>query len=164
METIQTDRLTLRNFRPDDWRDLHEMIVKYQASEYAQYDDQWPSSEEAIQQVATWFSEGDAYLAVCLGKTGKLIGFVALNERQDEQESVRNLGYVFNSDYYGQGYATEACRAAIDHAFQRLGVARFLTGTHPANLPSRRLLARLGLHELGDGLYGLERDEWLAQA
>jgi RimJ/RimL family protein N-acetyltransferase len=83
METIQTDRLTLRNFRPEDWRDLHEMIAQYQASEYAQYD-KWPTSEEEIRGVARWFSEGDSYLAVCLRTTGKLIGLVALNQEERE--------------------------------------------------------------------------------
>ena len=163
MEAIQTGRLTLRNFSPDDWRDLHEMIVDYQASEYAQYDDRWPTSEEEIQGIAKWFSEGDAYLAVCLRDTGKVIGFVALNERNEGDGPARNLGYVFNSDYHGQGYATEACRAAIAYVFERLGESRFVTGTHAANVPSRRLLGRLGFRELGDGVYRLERDEWLAR-
>ncbi len=163
METIQTDRLTLRNFCPEDWRDLHEMIVQYQASEYAQYDHKWPTSEEEIQGVARWFSEGEDYLAVCLRTMGKVIGLVALNQEEREGGPTRNLGYIFNSDYYGQGYATEACRAAIDYVFGRLGEARFVTGTHDANLPSRRLLARLGFRKLGDGMYALGRDEWPAR-
>ena len=163
METIRTERLTIRNYRPEDWRDLHEMIVQYQASEYAQYDHQWPTSPEEIQGVATWFSQGDSYLAVCLQTTGKQIGFVALNKEEREDGLAFNLGFVFNSDYHGQGYATEACRAAIDRAFDRLGAARIVTGTAPENLPSRRLLARLVLQETDGGMYALTRDEWLAQ-
>jgi ribosomal-protein-alanine N-acetyltransferase len=163
MQTIQTDRLTLRNFSPEDWPDLHEMIVQYQASEYAQYDHKWPTSEQEIQNVAKWFSTGDSYLAVCLRSTGKLIGLVAMNREETEDGPVFNLGYIFNFDYHGQGYATEACRAAIAHAFGRLGAARMVTGTAPENLPSRRLLGRLGLCETGEGMYALSRDEWLAQ-
>ena len=163
MEGIQTERLTLRNFGAEDWRDLHEMIVQYQASEYAQYDRAWPTSEEEIQGVAQWFSQGDSFLAVCLRSTGKVIGLVALNEEEREDGPARNLGYIFHSDFYGQGYATEACRAAITYAFERLGETRLVTGTHPDNLPSRRLLGRLGFREVADGVYVLERDEWLAR-
>lgn len=163
MEAIQTDRLTLRNFCPEDWRDLHEVIVGYQASEYAQYDHAWPTSEEEIQGVARWLSEGEDYLAVCLRSTGKLVGLIALNQEEREDGPARNLGYIVHSGFHRQGYATEACRAAIEHVFGRLGATRFVTGTHAANLPSRRLLARLGFRELGDGMYGLERDEWLAR-
>lgn len=162
MEAIQTDRLTLRNFCPDDWRDLHEMIVKYQASEYAQYDDRWPTSEHEIQAITAWFAGGDAFLAVCLRETGKVIGLVALNERDEDDGPARNLGYVFNADYHGRGYATEACRAAIAYVFS-LGEMRFVTGTLDANLPSRRLLDRLGFRALGGSRYILERDEWLAR-
>jgi RimJ/RimL family protein N-acetyltransferase len=84
MRTMHTDRLLIRNFRPADWGDLHGIIVQYQASEYAQYDHEWPTSEEEIQAIARWFSEGDSYLAVCLPGTGKLIGFVALNREERE--------------------------------------------------------------------------------
>ena len=163
MEPIYTDRLEIRNFRSHDWRDLHEMIVLYQASEVAQYDDKWPTSEEEIQGVANWFATGDSYLAVCLQATGKVIGFVAVNMVDREGGPTPNLGYVFNSGYHGQGYATEACRATIQHCFTTLGAARIITGTADANLPSRRLLSRLGFRETGNGEYTLTRDEWLTQ-
>jgi RimJ/RimL family protein N-acetyltransferase len=163
MEPIQTERLTLRRFRPEDCRDLHEMIVPYQASEYSRYDHRWPTSKPETQGVARRFSEGDRYLAVCLRTAGKLIGLVALNPENREDGPAFNLGYVFNFDYHGQGYATEACRAAIEHAFDQLGTATIVTGTAAANLPSHRLLARLGFREIGNGMYELPCDEWLSR-
>ena len=51
MNAIETDRLVIRNFVIDDWRDLHEMVVKYQASEYAHYDHQWPTEAEEIKGI-----------------------------------------------------------------------------------------------------------------
>jgi [ribosomal protein S5]-alanine N-acetyltransferase len=146
---IETDRLTLRNFRPDDWRDLHEMIVKYQASEYAKYDHAWPSSEAEIQGVAARFAGGDAYLAVCLRTSGKVIGFVCLNPTENPGEL--DLGYVFNANFHGKGYATEACRAALDRAFGELVAERIVTGTAAANVPSCRLLDRLGFVKTNEG-------------
>lgn len=163
MNAIQTSRLTLRIFHPDDWRDLHEIIVQYQASEWAQYDERWPTSEADIQGVARWFSEGDSYLAVCLQTTGKVIGFVALNMVDREGGAAPNLGYVFNFNYHNQGYATEAAQAAIARAFEQAGATRIVTGTAAANLPSCRVLAKLGFREIGNGEYELTRDEWLAQ-
>jgi ribosomal-protein-alanine N-acetyltransferase len=150
MEMIVTDRLIIRNFRVDDWRDLQEMVLRYEASEYAQYDRQWPTSDEEIQGVAKWFADGDTFLAVCL--SAKVIGFVALNREGDERARVYNLGYVFNEDYHGHGYATEACRAVLSHAFGPLEADRVVTGTAAANEPSRRLLERLGLRKTGEGM------------
>jgi ribosomal-protein-alanine N-acetyltransferase len=180
MEAILTDRLSIRNFRVDDWRDLQEMVLKYEASEYAQYDHQWPASEEEVQGVAKWFAGGDGFLAVCLG--AKVIGFVALNREEDQSASVYNLGYVFNEDYHGYGYATEACRAVLDRAFGVLRADHVVTGTAAVNTPSCRLLERLGLRKISEstnslreradgtpieflGLtFAVSRDEWLANA
>ena len=59
MVPIETDRLTIRNFVPEDWRDLQEVAIKYQASEYAKYDHKWPTDEEGVQGMANWFSARD---------------------------------------------------------------------------------------------------------
>lgn len=161
MISLETDRLTIRNFTPDDWQELQEMVIAYQASEAARYEDPWPTSAEEVKGIAAWFAGGDDYLAVCLKTTGKLIGFVAIGRRQ-EQDRVHNLGYVFHPGYHGQGYATESCRAAMGYLFAQLGAEGILTGTHPDNQPSVALLKRLGLHEIGGGEWVLSRTAWLA--
>lgn len=148
MIAIETERLTLRSFVPGDWRALHGMIVRYQASPMAVYDQPWPTAEEEIRGVTEWFAGGDSFLAVCLKETGRFIGFVALNPEEDDRSF--NLGYVFDTPYHGQGYATEACRAALGRAFEDLQAERVVTGTAAANTPSVRLLARLGFTKTGE--------------
>jgi RimJ/RimL family protein N-acetyltransferase len=178
---LETDRLIIRNFHVDDWRDLHEMILQYQASEYAQYDHQWPTGMDEIKGITEWFAEGDSYLAVSLKTTGKLIGFIALNPHKEQDDVEFGLGYVFNADYHRRGYATEGCRAVLDYAFDQLGADRVSTGTAAANHPSCQLLRRLGLRETGQGTasfretqdgepieftslsFAISRDEWLAR-
>jgi RimJ/RimL family protein N-acetyltransferase len=151
VKTIETERLVIRNFTADDWSDLQEISAKYKASEYAQYDQEWPTSEDEIKDMLEWFAEGDRFLAVCVKATGKEIGLIALNPKPDQGDRVYGLGYVFNSDYYRQGYATESCRAIIAHAFSTLEATRITVGTALANEPSRRLLKRLGFQETGRG-------------
>ena len=148
MTPLETDRLILRNFRPEDWRDLLEVAINYQASEYAKYDHKWPTDEEGVKGMANWFSSappegaGDRFAAVCLRSTGKLIGMISVNPKQEGVEY--GFGYVFHTDYQGQGYATEACRAMLEHVFGTLGASRITTGTAAANTPSCRLLDKLG--------------------
>ena len=181
MEMIETSRLTIRNFRPEDWRDLHEMIVQYQASEVAQYDHKWPTSEDEVKGVAEWFAGGDTYLGVCLQETGKLIGLFALNPKEEQNSRTFGFGYVFHPGYRGKGYATEAGRAVLDYAFRLLAADGLSTGTAEANEPSCRLLGRLGFRESGRGTgsfreredgepiefatlsFALSRDEWLGK-
>ena len=162
MQAIETDRLRLRNFTADDGPALLKMIVQYQASPYAQYDQPWPADLEEIKGVASWFAGGDDYLAVCLKESGVFIGFVCLNPEARDGEPAVNIGYIFDADYHGHGYATEACRAALARAFTVLGVTRVVTGTARANLPSIRLLERLCLREEAEreGCFLLTREEW----
>jgi len=92
MIVIETDRLTIRNFGPDDWQDLQEVAVQYRTSEWAKYEDPWPTSTEEVKGMVEWFAKGDDYLAVCLKATGKLIGLVAIERRKDQEGAVHNLG------------------------------------------------------------------------
>jgi ribosomal-protein-alanine N-acetyltransferase len=161
MITLETDRLIIRNFRPDDWQELQEAAVAYRASKWAEYEDPWPTSDEEVKGMATWFAGGDGYLATCLKSTGKLIGLVAIDRREGKAEQVHNLGYVFHPGYHGQGYATEACRAAIGYVFGPLAGDRILTGTHPDNEESIKLLKRLGLKEVARGEFAISKEEWV---
>lgn len=155
MTLVETERLTIRNFRVSDWEALHEMIRQYESSEVAAYDHQWPTSPEEIRKVAEWLSRGDSYLAVCLKDTGQFIGFVSLNDELMNDRRAFNLGYIFNFGYHGKGYATEACRAAIDHAFGRMGADTVLSGTAAENRASCRLLERLGFKKTTEGVGSL---------
>jgi RimJ/RimL family protein N-acetyltransferase len=47
--------------------------------------------------------------------------------------------------YWGQGYAYEAARAAIDDGFDRLGLEEIVAFTVPANRASRRVMEKLGM-------------------
>ena len=158
MVPIETDRLLIRNFTPADGGDLYEIVTTYQASPYAAYDHKWPESEAEIRGVAEWFAGGDSYMAVSVRDTGKVIGFVCLNEEEGEAGRQLNLGYIFNSRYSGRGYATEACRAALRRAFEALGAVAVVTGTAAANEPSVRLLTRLGFRRTGGGTGSFQND------
>lgn len=150
MIPIETERLAVRNFKVDDWEALHKMIVQYEASAYAAYDQQWPTSAEEIRRITEWFASGDNFLAVCLKGTSQFIGFVALNPEEGDGCQEYNIGYVFDSNYHGHGYATEACKAILHRAFGPLQAIRVITATAAVNRNSCRLLERLGFRKTGE--------------
>jgi len=150
MTMFETERLLLRNFCTDDADTLYKIIARYAASEFAAYDQQWPTSYEEIQRITEWFASGDRYLAVCLKATGRLIGFVALNPEPEAAQPTFNLGYIFDFAEHGKGYATEACRAVLARAFEHLQAHTVVTGTAAANQASCRLLARLGFRKIAE--------------
>lgn len=65
-----------------------------------------------------------------------------------------NLGYVFDPEYGGRGYASEAVTVMVAHAFDRLGVRRITAGCFADNLASVRILEKVGMrreqHGVGD--------------
>lgn len=160
MVHIETERLIVRNFLPGDWHDFQEVIRRYQASESAKYEDSWPTGDEDIRGIVSWFSSGDSYLAVCIKDGGEIIGLVAVERREDCKGRVHNLGYIFDPRRQGSGYATEACRAAMAWVFDQLRADAILTGTKLENEPSVRLLNRLGFKPLGAGEFTLTSEDW----
>ena len=62
------------------------------------------------------------------------------------------LGYWLGVPFWGQGYATEAARAVIDHAFADLGYEELEAGARVTNPASRRVLEKCGFQWTGVGL------------
>lgn len=143
---IHTPRLLLRGYQPDDWQPLYEMVHRYQASGMSIYDEPWPSDAEAFPKITSYLAGNDAFYVVCLAG-GTYIGHITLNA---EAPGRYNLGYIFDERYHGKGYAAEACRAVIQHAFEELGAEMIVSGTAVVNTPSVRLLERLGFRRTGE--------------
>jgi RimJ/RimL family protein N-acetyltransferase len=55
------------------------------------------------------------------------------------------IGWRFRRDAWGAGFATEAARAILDHAFGALGLAEVIADIHPENARSVRVAENIGL-------------------
>ena len=55
-----------------------------------------------------------------------------------------DIGFAFLPVYEGQGYATESCKAVLNHFSEKLNLTTVLAMTHPGNKKSQALLQRLG--------------------
>jgi len=56
------------------------------------------------------------------------------------------IGWRIATDYWNQGYATEAAKAALDFGFGTLGLEEIVAFTVPRNVASRRVMEKLGMH------------------
>lgn len=75
------------------------------------------------------------------------------------EHTVADFGYTFDPAYAGQGYATEAARAMVDHAFDVLGARRVKAGAFADNVASVRILEKLGMRREEYAV----RDSWHAE-
>ncbi len=134
---IETDRLILRNFEEKDLEDLYAMLSDAEAVQYEPY---LPMDREAVKQELLQRMGSDEFLAMELKENGCVIGNVYVGKRPFDSVE---LGYLLARAYWKQGYAQEACRAAVACLFGQ-GVHRIYAECDPENAASRHLLERLG--------------------
>lgn len=109
------------------------------------------------EQVRSWLERnldhqrehGYGLFAACLKSEGLLIGDCGLELMELAGEEVAELGYDFRSDYWNQGYATEAACAVRDYAFDTLGLLRLVSLIRSGNPASERVAEKVGLKKVG---------------
>ena len=139
MRSFDTERLTIRRFIYTDWLDLHDYLSDPEVVRFEPYE---PFDCEASKAECKRRSKDPSFWAVELKSEHKVIGNIYFARGDFE---TCELGYVFNRAYWRMGYAKEACRALIDHAFSMLGVHRVVAMCNPANESSWRLMESLGM-------------------
>ncbi len=149
MVNLQTGRLIIRNFSFEDWKDLQDIVIDKEASEYAIYDYEFPISDQEVQEVTKWFAGASNYLAVYETTACRIIGFVSLNETVRGE---MDMGFCIYSPFQHKGYATEACTAVIGYAFSVLELKKITSGTANKNHPSYNLLSKLGFKKTHEGI------------
>ena len=135
---IHTNRLLIRELISEDWRDMQRIAADFQKSEYAVYDMPLPARDEEIKALTEQFAGSHLFFAVILGEV--MIGYICFHE----DNGIYDLGYCFHSDHQGKGYACEACRAVMEYIEKTRNVKAFSSGTALENIPSIKLLEKLG--------------------
>ena len=137
MIVAETERLILRRYKKEDLQDLFEYLSDKDVVEYEPY--KTMTFDEAKENLE-WCIGTDEMIAVELKSSHKMIGNVYLGKRDFDS---LEMGYVFNRNYWGKGYAAESCEALIEQAFSN-GVHRIYAECDPRNKNSWKLLEALG--------------------
>lgn len=69
-----------------------------------------------------------------------------------EDSGLVEIGYRYAAAW-GQGVATEAAKAVLDHGFRVLGLDPIVAVVHPHNRSSQRVIAKIGLKPAGTALH-----------
>ena len=136
-EPLETERLIIRRFTPDDWQDLYEYLSQPETVKYEPYE---PFSLDEAKQESKRRSADKNFYAVVLKENKKVIGNIYLSKQDFD---IWETGFVFNSYFGRNGYATEAAKAGIDKAFTEYKAHRIFAECNPQNERSWKLLERL---------------------
>jgi RimJ/RimL family protein N-acetyltransferase len=146
---IETERLSLRPLAYDDLDDVHAYYSRADVARYVYWDAR--DREQSLEALATYASltqierEGDGLvLGVVPREVGRVVGQVSLQWRSQEHLQ-GEIGFAFNPDYHGRGFAGEAARAMLRIGFEDLGLHRIYGRCDARNRPSARLMERLGM-------------------
>jgi RimJ/RimL family protein N-acetyltransferase len=100
------------------------------------------------------------WIQIAVTLDGQLAGDVAVG--LDADGLIATLGYTLAPTHQGRGLATEAVGAIVDRLFDDVGVHRIEASLDPDNVPSARLLERLGFTYEGTALSAvLVGQEWV---
>ena len=134
---METDRLIIRRYCKEDLQDLYEYLSDEDVVKYEPYK---PMDIKEVEDNLDWRISSDEMLAIVLKSNNKMIGNVYLGKRDFD---TIEIGYVFNKQYWGKGYAKESCAKLIKKLFSD-GIHRIYVECDPNNTGSWKLLESLG--------------------
>jgi RimJ/RimL family protein N-acetyltransferase len=153
---LETDRLTIRPWRPDDAERLLDIMSRVEVMKWLGDNSAEPvlltGLDEARQRIGRWNERSATpplgYWAVDLTATDRMVGAVLLLTLPNAEAGEVEIGWWLHPDSWGHGYATEAARAVLDQGFAA-GLPEILAVTHLGNEPSMNVCRKLGMSHEG---------------
>ena len=141
--TLETERLILRAFKPEDFDAYADFIAD---GEWTQFIGGPLERGKAWRSFATlighWTLRGHGMFAVEEKSSGKFIGMVGHWNPGDWPEP--EIAYSLTKDGAGKGYATEAVLKMIDHTFNTLKWETVVSYIDDNNIGSQNVAKRVG--------------------
>ena len=157
-EPLETPRLILRRIATADGPAIH----RYMSDPIVT---RWLPEGCLDEAQAQAFAERNAgrharAVAVVERPSGQLIGHMPFHPWFGR--ATHEIGWVIAPERQGRGYATEAAKALLEHAFRKLGCHRVIATCQPENTASWRVMEKLGMRREAHFRQGLYREtgEW----
>ncbi|MDB5798369.1 MAG: family acetyltransferase [Paucimonas sp.] len=179
---LETPRLRLRQWRQSDRAPFAAMNANAKVMEFFPSTLDRQASDALADRCEAYIAQrGCGFWALELKQTGQFIGFTGLHVPTADLPFAPcvEVGWRLAHEYWGQGFASEAARAALRFGFLELGLPAIVSFTALANLRSRAVMQRLGMQlalphfdhpavAAGSNLrahclYSLAREDWLAR-
>lgn len=177
---IKSERLLLRQWKEADCEPFAALNADPRVREF------FPSTltREESDALVDLYSKriedkGWGFWAVVCPGVADFVGMIGIEEVGYETPFTPavEIGWRLAHEYWGQGYATEGARAAMDFAFSELGLEELVAFTALPNQRSMQVMERLGMSRKPDddfdhpavpeghplrrhALYRMQRNDW----
>ncbi|AKA69667.1 acetyltransferase, GNAT family [Clostridium scatologenes] len=163
---LSTERLAFSLWSEEDISDALELwgnpeVTKFITSNGKMSEKQ--ICERLKKEIETYTNANVQYFPLYLVEANKNIGCCGLRP-YDPKNNIFEMGIHLKQQYWGNGFAKEACSAIIEYSFNTLGVNALFAGHNPKNTASAGLLKKLGFVYTHDEFYpptGLNHPSYL---
>jgi RimJ/RimL family protein N-acetyltransferase len=167
---LTTPRLRLEPFADEHLEQLHEMnrdpeVMRYLSGRPETLEE----SRAGIERVkARWAEWGYSWWSFFELATGRIIGAGCIQHLDRDATKPLEVGWRLRREKWGQGFASEAARAMVAFAFERLEAPELTAICHPDNAASAKVMVRLGMryrgverwYERDCATYAMSRADW----
>lgn len=175
---LQCERVILRPLEDSDAPTLYENVKEYEMARWLiNLPHPYPEggAMEFIRKVRGLMETGESYeLAIESRETSGVLGVMSFC-RVDKKNRNAEVGYWVAKAHRGRGIATEAGLALLAFGFEKLSLERIYSKCFVENIPSQRVLEKLGMRYEGTfrhevlkedrfidmKYYSILKDEWL---
>jgi len=173
MISLETDRLQLRMWKPEDTEPYIQMFAEPEVARFlgthGQPLNRFDAWRSLAVQIGHWHLNGFGMFAVIERSSGDFVG--RIGALQPEGWPGFEIGWALRTKYWGRGYATEAVKACIRWAFTDLQKSHLISVIDPDNVQSIRVAERVGEKLEGQTSlpvvpqkallqYGLHKSDW----
>jgi RimJ/RimL family protein N-acetyltransferase len=182
---IETPRLLLGTWLPAD-RDLfREINADPKVMEFFPFRRSYEEADAVLGRLNGMLTEdGLGFYSIVLKQSAEPMGFCGLSHPNLPgifPDQTVEVGWRLATRFWGNGYATEAAKALLDHAFAAKGLDAVVSFAVEANRRSTGVMQRLGLHRIREFdfdhprvpethphlrrhiVYAATKNEWLPQ-
>ncbi|MBH8573832.1 GNAT family N-acetyltransferase [Nostocaceae cyanobacterium CENA369] len=143
MPEIETARLRLRHFTPEDFDVLYRLYSDAEVMKYLSPRTREQTQASLDKHIQHWQENNYGMWAVIRKDSGKMIGRCGLGLLENTSEI--ELGYVFDKSYWRMGLGTEASVATLKYGFLEVKLNRIVAIAHPQNLASVGVIEKIGM-------------------
>lgn len=145
---IETERLILRPWSDADREEYARFNADPQVRRfYPNLNTAEQTNEWIDKYIERWAVDGTSFFALERKSDGAFIGDAGVSRLDEEVPGNPEFeaGWLTGKEYWGNGYVPEAMRAALDFAWGLLDVPEIVAFTYVGNLPSRRVMEKIGM-------------------
>ncbi len=135
---IETNRMVIRDFHVNDVNDMYDILGDDETMRNCEPAYTMEKTTEFLQKFCI---DQKGAVAAVEEETNKVIGYILFHKFE---EDMYEMGWIFNREFWGQGYAFEACKAMIDYAFDSMNVHKIFAETID-EIKSVHLMKKLGM-------------------